>query len=175
MRSHYSSGYSHLGTISGCLPRNTTRLPSGSSEISRRLSHTPRSSIPRRTFPNSKPLPQCVAAAGDEHGEPAQVQFDPLVPEPVRQRLLCRHQARTRQRGGPPIARPSRCRPAIWARRSRSGCATTAPASPAKSGTDCFSRSKRDQADRRRDGSRALDQLGHRHATTWRQRIRRIH
>src|SRR5215471_7770647 len=76
MRSHYSSGYSRLGTISGCSPRNTTRLPSGSSEISRRLSHTPRSSIPRRTFPNSKPRPPCAAVAGDERGEPARVQFE---------------------------------------------------------------------------------------------------
>src|SRR5215831_19959222 len=76
MRSHYSSGYSHLGTISGCSPRNTTQLPSGSSEISRRLSHTPRSSIPRRTFPNSKPRPPCAAAVGDKRDEPAQVQFE---------------------------------------------------------------------------------------------------
>src|SRR5215469_1065601 len=41
----------------------------------------------------------------------------------------------------PTIARPSRWRPAIWARRSKFGCATTAPVSRAKSGTGCFSRS----------------------------------
>src|SRR5262249_36487627 len=52
----------------------------------------------------------------------------------------------------------------IWARWSRSECATTAPASRPRSGP-AVSAVLHDQADRRRDGSRALDQLGHRHAT----------
>ena len=50
---------------------------------------------------------------------------------------------RARGNAGPPIARSSRCRPAIWAMRSKFGCATTAPASHPKSGTSCFSRSSR--------------------------------
>src|SRR6516164_6538792 len=79
-----------------------------------------------------------------------------------------------------PIARSSRCQPAIWARRSKSECARQRHRNSAGNQRPAVSAVLHDQAHRRRDRSGPLDQLRHRDATTrrldrGRQPTRRIH